>query len=61
MIHVLLDTSIYRSDPPRRRAAFQTLAALCEAGDITLHVASIVKREFVSHFANKAEALLAER
>jgi hypothetical protein len=60
MIYVLLDTSIYRSDPPRRRAAFQTLTALCEAGEITLHVPSIVKREFVSHFANKAEALLAE-
>lgn len=60
MIHVLFDTSIYRSDPPRRRAAFQALTALCEAGEITLHVPSIVKREFVSHFANKAEALLAE-
>jgi hypothetical protein len=60
MIHVLLDTSIYRSDPPRRRAAFQTLTALCEAREITLHVPSIVKREFVSHLANKTEALLAE-
>lgn len=60
MIHVLLDTSIYRSDPPRRRAGFQTLTALCAGREITLHVPSIVKREFVSHFANKAEVLLSE-
>src|SRR5437870_2296826 len=60
MIHVLLDTSIYRSDPARRRAGFQTLTALCAGREITLHVPSIVRREFISHFANKGEALLAE-
>jgi len=60
MIHVLLDTSIYRNDPPRRRAGFQTLTKLCTAREITLYVPSIVKREFISHFANKGEAQLAE-
>lgn len=60
MIHVLLDSSIYRNDPSRRRLAFKTLAGLCEKKLVTLHVPSIVKREFTTYLAVQAEAVLGE-
>jgi hypothetical protein len=60
MLQVLLDTSIYHHDPQRRHAGFQTLTALCEERAVTLHIPSIVKREFITHFAGKAESRLSE-
>jgi len=60
MIHVILDSSIYRSDPARRRLPFKTLGGLCEKDLVKLHVPSIVKREFTTFLALEAEAVLAE-
>jgi PIN domain len=56
LIHVVLDTSIYRMDPKRTQAAFQAFARLCKWGAVTLHVPYFVKREFLSqqHTAIKA-------
>lgn len=60
MLHVLLDTSIYRQDELRRSAGFITLTSLCRQGLIRLHVPTIVKREFSSAVAMKAEAAAQE-
>jgi hypothetical protein len=60
MIHVLLDSSIYRNDPTRQRLGFRTLAGLCEKKLVTLHIPSIVIREFTTHLVLEAEAVLAE-
>lgn len=48
MLHVILDTSIYRNDPKREKAAFRALTRLCEGKKVTLHVPEYVKREFLS-------------
>ena len=32
MLHVIIDTSIYRNDPKRGKPAFEHSARLCEAG-----------------------------
>lgn len=60
MIHVLLDSSIYRGDPLRRRLAFATLTGLCEKKLVALHVPTIVKREFTTNLVLEAEAILVE-
>jgi len=60
MIHVLLDSSIYRGDPLRRRLAFATLTALCEKKLVVLHVPTIVKREFTTNLVLEAETILVE-
>ena len=60
MIHVLLDSSIYRGDPLRRRLAFATLTGLCERKLVVLHVPTIVKREFTTNLVVEAEAILVE-
>jgi PIN domain-containing protein len=48
MLHVIIDTSIYRNDPKRGKAAFRALTRLCEGGKIVLYVPAYVKGEFVS-------------
>jgi rRNA-processing protein FCF1 len=48
MLHVIIDTSIYRNDPKRGRAAFRALTRLCEGGKIVLYIPAFVKGEFVS-------------
>lgn len=52
-VHVLLDTSIYRRDPARRSAAFQTLARLAAAELIHLHLPWVAKREFETYLEDK--------
>jgi PIN domain len=48
LIHVVIDTSIYRSDPKREKAAFRALTRLCWSRLVQLHLPHYVKREFLS-------------
>jgi PIN domain len=48
MLHVIIDTSIYRKDPKRTTGAFRALTRLCEGKKVTLYVPEYVKREFLS-------------
>jgi hypothetical protein len=48
MIHVVADTTVYRADPKRERAAFRAVSRLAHAGHLVLHIPDIVRREFVS-------------
>ena len=46
MIHVVLDTNIYRSNPNRDSLYFKALEKLAKAGLLRLHIPYIVLREF---------------
>src|SRR5260370_1038460 len=48
MIHVLIDTTIYRKDPCRQKVEFQTIARLADAGLIKLHIPHVVLHEFAT-------------
>ena len=48
MIHVVIDTSIYRSDPKRVKPAFRALARLLRGKKVQLHIPYYVKKEFLS-------------
>jgi len=58
MLHVVLDSTVFRQDPERTRSGFQTLGKLCEQHALALHIPSIVRREFISHRADMAERTL---
>lgn len=49
MIHVLLDTSIYRQDPHRKSVAFQAIVKMATADELTLHIPYFVKHEFLTY------------
>ena len=49
MIDVVIDTSIFRQDPQRKKAAFRSLEQLGNNGHVRLHVPYFVWREFLSH------------
>lgn len=46
MIHLVLDTSIYRADPGRKSPAFKAIERLLKAKIVKLHVPYVVEREF---------------
>lgn len=46
MIHVVLDTNIYRNNPSRDNLYFKALEKLSKAGSLRLHIPYIVLREF---------------
>jgi hypothetical protein len=48
MLHVVVDTSIYRADPKRKKTAFRALTRLGRGHKIQLHIPHYVKREFLS-------------
>jgi rRNA-processing protein FCF1 len=48
MIHVIIDTSIYRNDPKRGKGSFRALTRLCEGGKVVLYIPAYVKGEFES-------------
>ena len=48
MREVLLDTTVYRADPRRATAAFESLSASCRGGVVRLHVPFVVQHEFLS-------------
>lgn len=46
MIDVVVDTSIYRTDPKREKAAFRVLTKLATNGFVRVHIPHVVEREF---------------
>jgi rRNA-processing protein FCF1 len=48
LLHVIIDTSIYRKDPKRDKVGFRALGRLCKGQKVKLYVPEVVKREFVS-------------
>lgn len=48
MINIVIDTSIYRTDPKREKAAFRALNKLATHEFIKVHIPEIVEREFTT-------------
>lgn len=48
MLHVVLDTSAYRSNPRRNSPPFRSLSSLARAGKLKIYIPYLVKREFLS-------------
>jgi PIN domain len=48
MLHVVIDTSIYRDDPKGKKGAFRALDRLARGKKIQLHVPYYVKQEFLT-------------
>lgn len=48
LLHVIIDTSIYRKDPKREKGGFRALKRLCKGQKVKLYVPEVVKREFIS-------------
>lgn len=48
MIHVVADSTVYREDPRREKAAFTSLTRLAQGKHVTLHIPDVVRREFLS-------------
>jgi hypothetical protein len=46
MIHVVLDTNIYRHNPARDNLSFRALEQMAKAGLLKLHIPYIIEREF---------------
>ncbi len=46
MIHVVLDTNIYRHNPARDNLGFRALGKMAKAGLLKLHIPYIIEREF---------------
>lgn len=46
MIDVVIDTSIYRTDPKREKAAFRVLTKLATNGFVQVHIPHLIEREF---------------
>lgn len=46
MIHIVLDTNIYRNNPGRNNLNFQAIEKLANAGWAKLHIPYVVEREF---------------
>lgn len=46
MIHVVLDTNIYRNNPKRDNLHFKAIEKLSKAGSLCLHIPYVVLREF---------------
>ena len=52
-MHVLMDSSIYRTDPKRTTAGFQTMTRLAVVERIQLHLPHYVREEFLTQQAEK--------
>ena len=48
-MRVAIDTSILDQDPQRKRAEFKALARLASAGEISIYIPDVVRKEFLSH------------
>lgn len=60
MIHVVIDTSIYRTDPKREKAAFRILAKLAINGFVRVHIPHVVEREFSTQQLASLESTFSE-
>lgn len=58
MIHLVLDTSIYRADPGRKSPAFKAIERLLEAEVLKLHMPYVVEREFQTQEREKHKEAL---
>jgi hypothetical protein len=48
MIHVILDTTTYTSDPKRHKGPFRALERLCKGNKVQLHIPYFVKNEYIT-------------
>jgi len=48
MLHVVIDTSIFRNDPSRKQVAFKAIERLAKHKRLTLHIPYYVAQEFIS-------------
>jgi hypothetical protein len=48
MLHVVLDTTVLRNDPARKKAAFQSLKRLSQVKAVQVYIPYVVKHEFLS-------------
>ena len=55
MLHIVIDTSIYRTDPWRKKAAFKAVERLAKADKLKLHVPYFVKEELISFARSEYE------
>lgn len=60
MIYLVIDTTAFRNDPARKKAAFRSLKRLAEAGEIKVHVPHVVMEEFLSQQIEQYVAGLSE-
>lgn len=60
MIDVVIDTSIYRTDPKRERAAFRVLTKLATNGFVRVHIPHVVEREFSTQQLASLETTFSE-
>ncbi len=58
MLHVVLDTSVYRANPRRNSPPFRALTRLAHAGKVQIHLPDLVKREFLSQQYERVAAEL---
>ena len=49
MLDLVIDTSVFRNDPWRKKAEFSALARLGKSGKIKLHIPYFVQREFITY------------
>jgi hypothetical protein len=47
MLHVVLDTTVLRNDPARKKAAFQSLKLLSQVKAVQVYIPYVVKHEFL--------------
>lgn len=60
MIDVVIDTSIYRADPKREKAAFRVLTKLATNGFVRVHIPHVVEREFSTQQLTLLESTFGE-
>ncbi|WP_417661427.1 PIN domain-containing protein [Pseudomonas sp.] len=60
MINIVIDTSVYRTDPKRNKAAFRTLNKLISNKLIKVHIPTIIEKEFSTQQASQMESLISE-
>ena len=60
MIDVVIDTSIYRTDPKREKAAFRVLTKLATNGFVRVHIPHVVEREFSTQQLASIESIFGE-
>lgn len=60
MIDVVIDTSIYRTDPKREKAAFRVLTKLAANGFVRVHIPHVVEREFSTQQLSSIESIFGE-
>lgn len=60
MIHLILDTNIYRSNIMRNNAAFKTLESMLRKSFIKLHIPFFIENEFLTFFIEESESKISQ-